>query len=1155
MKAQQENGTGRAGKMHSRLVLLFLFFLLLSVVYLSLGGSALAVSTLTIRDDGTGGDCGSIGVWNTATKTCTLNTDVDVSAAGGIDAIRIVSNGITLDGAGHIINGDGTDGTSSGVYVFSLDGVTIKNIEVGNFSNGIWLLDTSGTTLDSNYLHHNGKGIYASCTYYPSPINPTSNNTIYRNRVTQNSYGIYLDWDTRSNEVTTNLVTGNTTSGIQLSSADDSTVRRNTIRANNTGLTVFGSNNVLVYNNNFDGNTNHASTLSNSISFNQPTPIGGNWWSGWTSPDDDSDGFVDAPYVIVLLNNDRDNLPLVTSTDWYDETAPVISNIQPAATMHTGAVTITANYQDFEPSNGVDVASVAASFTGGPAPWPSLSCTATGSPSGSISCTPSSNLSEGMYYFQVSISDNRGNVATGNGGFWVLPYHIEDATNGSDCESIGSWNAASKTCTLDANFSTAGIDAIHIESDGVTLDGDGHTITGNSGLKVGVLINNRTGVTVRNINANNFREGIYLESSQGCLVEKNGMVNDSDGVAVYYGADNRITGNGFDCFNHNIYIQGSTGNSIIANNMLGHVEGIRLNAATGNLIRGNSLVGTARGLSLVSGANNNTVVTNSMTSMVNFLYFEASGGNTFYSNTFDIASVSPVMYVSGAANIFNGGSSVGGNWWSNYDQPGEGCNDVNSDSFCDAPYTPAAGAGTDYEPWTADHAWQPDYYWTWYDQLSPGALNWVLMANPLSATGDAWFDLTISGEGKALPALEGLAAGQVPPGLALTPTYNGVRGGPVAVNTRPMSEALVSQRTLWAGSSLEEVLGTDANKLSSHFYWTWYDNRSPGMFDWVMISNPGDATIYYRIKLAGAMPTAGQTLEGAASGTIGGGQSTNARFNLKNGPVEVETWSDAVGGSTPANAIASQRVLTNMGTPSEAFNEVPGIPVTELTNDYLWTWYDNVSAGAYDWVLVSNPNGYQINYRITVKGTVPAEMIEGSATGTIAAGANVTPRFRNTINGPVEVKTCKADFVGDTCPDATIADGRSVASQRTIWGPSFEEVPGYPKTALTSDYHWTWYDQKDAGTYNWVHIINTNAFPVYYEITVGGTAPSPVVEGAASGTIAAGELVHPRFLKRGGPVEVRAWTDSGKGTPANVMTSQRVLWHGYFNEVLGTVLS
>ena len=483
------------------------------------------------------------------------------------------------------------------------------------------------------------------------------------------------------------------------------------------------------------------------------------------------------------------------------------------------------------------------------------------------------------------------------------------------------------------------------------------------------------------------------------------------------------------------------------------------------------------------------------------------------------------------------------------------------------PTVAAALSSPDYFGNTPNYANSPlpvlypshDYFWTWYDSVA--TKNWVIMADPAGCTNRN-LGLSIFGSPQTLPNAFGLGAGVIPGGKSLPYTAPGLLGGPVKASTLTGGEAVVSQRSLWkGGNSLEEVLGTDSTKLSDHYYWTWYDNKSPGMYDWVMISNPSANTIYYRIKVAGSVPGAGQTLEGAAEDTILTGASKNARFNLKSGPVEVETFSDAAR-TIPTEAIASQRVLTNMGTASEAFNEVPGIPAIDLTNDYLWTWYDNVSAGAYDWVMIANPNPYAINYRITVKGAVPGQMIEGDATGTIPQDSNVTPRIKNVLDGPVEVKTCKLAFVGDTCPDGNTTDGKSIASQRTLWGPSFEEVPGYPRTALTSDYHWTWYDQADAGTYDWVHIINTDSVQVNYRITVGGSAPSPVVEGSASSTIAVDGLVHPRFLKRGGPVEVKAckaaFNPGGScsdPTPAKVMTSQRVLWHGYFNEVLGTKLN
>jgi len=455
------------------------------------------------------------------------------------------------------------------------------------------------------------------------------------------------------------------------------------------------------------------------------------------------------------------------------------------------------------------------------------------------------------------------------------------------------------------------------------------------------------------------------------------------------------------------------------------------------------------------------------------------------------------------------------------------------------------------------------FAFTWYDNV--GGDNWVLMANPSSTPTDAWFDMTVAG---IESDLEGFNSGLVTAGQSVTPRYPGLIGGPVEVGCQAENKLLVSQRTLWpaGGNSLEEVIGTDTDKLSDHYYWTWYDNKSPGWLNWVIVSNLGDAPIYYRIKIAGT-GKAQYLIEGDDMGSILPGQSTSTRFDLKGGPVEVETCANTFTDyimpcASPADAIASQRVLSNAGTAREAFNEVPGVREDDLSNDYLWTWYDNVSAGAYDWVLIANPDAVTtIHYRITVKGEVPTEMIEGDPTGEILPGTNVTPRIMNTSSGPLEVKTCKQPFeeTGGTCSDPPDDTAKAIASQRTLWGPSFEEVPGYPRSALASDYHWTWYDQYDAGTYDWIHIINTNTDPaetIDYSITVGGVAPSPVVEGASYGTIEPGELVHPRFLKRGGPVEVRTWRHGGDwNIPADrrdVMTSQRVLWHGYFNEVLGT---
>ena len=144
-----------------------------------------------------------------------------------------------------------------------------------------------------------------------------------------------------------------------------------------------------------------------------------------------------------------------------------------------------------------------------------------------------------------------------------------------------------------------------------------------------------------------------------------------------------------------------------------------------------------------------------------------------------------------------------------------------------------------------------------------------------------------------------------------------------------------------------------------------------------------------------------------------------------------------------------------------------------------------------------------------------------------------------------------------------------IATQRVLYGPSFEEVPGYPASltggfsALSSDYNWGWYDQQSSGSYNWVMITNPNAQPVHYEVYVAGQLKEQDRYGGVSNSpIPAGAYVASSFPGLiGGPVEVKSCSaqfDSNGNcpdtTPPPVIASQRQLWNGYFNEVWGQVV-
>ncbi len=169
-------------------------------------------SAYSIRDDATGGDCTQIGIWDAATKTCTLTGDLNNLTTG----ITIDSDGITLDGDGHTFSGMGA---SSGVELSGRTGVVVKNLDFQNFWAAILLSFSSGntisdvTTADGGYL---GIGLYSS-----------NNNTLTRNNI-QNNYN-----------------------GIQFIYSKGNTIYNNNITMNLCGIHFYNSGGNIVFSNNF----------------------------------------------------------------------------------------------------------------------------------------------------------------------------------------------------------------------------------------------------------------------------------------------------------------------------------------------------------------------------------------------------------------------------------------------------------------------------------------------------------------------------------------------------------------------------------------------------------------------------------------------------------------------------------------------------------------------------------------------------------------------------------------------------------------------------------------------------------------------------------------------------------------------------------------
>jgi parallel beta-helix repeat protein len=195
---------------------------------------------------------------------------------------------VTVDGGENKYGYTGSGLT--GVFLFLRSGVTIRNLTIDGPNIGILFWSSSNNKLIDNVIGPSfaapyGRGIY----YLGMGSSSNSDNLILGNHISQKYIGMYLP------------------------GASGNILGKNTLSDNTTGIILSG-NFIRVYNNNFEWNQTHVRVTSGSYNlFNIPKPFGGNYWSDWTTPDYDGDGFVDYPYV---FSGGQDNLPWTRANGW-----------------------------------------------------------------------------------------------------------------------------------------------------------------------------------------------------------------------------------------------------------------------------------------------------------------------------------------------------------------------------------------------------------------------------------------------------------------------------------------------------------------------------------------------------------------------------------------------------------------------------------------------------------------------------------------------------------------------------------------------------------------------------------------------------------------------------------------------------------------------
>lgn len=279
----------------------------------SVGPAGADDSVALLGDSGWSRD---VGTWDATTKTGTLTQDLAAS-------VQIVADGVTLDGNGHTIAGSGS---GSGVLIAGRAGITVKNLTVRGFSSGFLVSASSAVTLQDNSALNNGYGVFLEGSWFT----PCSGNSITRNNLAANYYGV------------------------QMLYADDNVLTYNTVSTSTCGIAATSSDNNSVYRNSFVGNSLQACLYGGvGNRFNLDRPTGGNYWSNWTGPDADGDGFVDQPYV---FQGGQDDLPRAVQSN-EDTVAPTtaiaLAGVAGDNGWYRSDVQLTLNAQDDGDGSGV----------------------------------------------------------------------------------------------------------------------------------------------------------------------------------------------------------------------------------------------------------------------------------------------------------------------------------------------------------------------------------------------------------------------------------------------------------------------------------------------------------------------------------------------------------------------------------------------------------------------------------------------------------------------------------------------------------------------------------------------------------------------------------------------------------------------------------
>jgi len=181
------------------------------------------------------------------------------------DGIVIERSNIIIDGAGHMIRGI-RKYPSAGINLTGRTHIIIENINIQNFTSGIWLYNSSGNSINRNNITNNVDGI---------KFENSSNNTISGNNIVNNSEGIELNYALNNTIYENNIRAASPKDGVvvhvgvSLYSSLHNNVSANIVTNNHWGVFLYNSSNNIFNGNNITANDEYGIYLRTNSSNNK----------------------------------------------------------------------------------------------------------------------------------------------------------------------------------------------------------------------------------------------------------------------------------------------------------------------------------------------------------------------------------------------------------------------------------------------------------------------------------------------------------------------------------------------------------------------------------------------------------------------------------------------------------------------------------------------------------------------------------------------------------------------------------------------------------------------------------------------------------------------------------------------------------------------